>query len=121
MLLIRCICAAYWLLLTTLLLMPLELLDDRRIPWHPSDLLVHFLVFALLVVLVLASRLPLGRSLLAGLLVAYATASELLQSLVGRDTAALDLLANLLGLAAGTAIWWGARKHRLRTPGKEQQ
>ena len=115
MLLIRCICAAYWLLLTTLLLAPLQLLGISRIPGQPSDVNIHFLVFAVLGILVLASRLPLRRALLTGLLVGYAIASELLQSLVGRDTASQDLLANLLGLAAGAALWWVVQKHVFKT------
>jgi VanZ family protein len=77
---------------------------------------VHFFVFAVLGVLVSASRLPLGRARLAALLVGYATATELLQWPVGRDTSSLDLLGNLLGLAAGTAIWWGVQKRVLRMP-----
>ena len=69
----------------------------------------------MLVCLVLASRLPLQRTLLAGLLVGYAIASELLQSLVRRHTEFSNLLANLLGLAAGAALWWVAQKHVFKT------
>ena len=121
MLIIRCICAAYWLLLTTLLLAPWGLLGFRPKPGQPADVGVHFLVFAVLGILVPASRLPLRRLSLAGLLVGYAIASELLQSFVPtRDTTPWDLLENLLGLAAGSAIWWVAQEYVFQKPNKRK-
>ena len=117
MLISRCICTLYWLLLTILLLVPdpLALLGISRIPGGGSTLGVHFLVFAVLGVLVSASRLPLRRVLLIGLLIGYAVATELLQSLVpARETSRLDLLENLLGVGVGTAAWHVAREHVLR-------
>ena len=114
MLTIRCICIAYMLLLTVLLLVPdpLALLGIPPSHGNTSGLGTHFSVFAVLGVLVSASRPTLRTMLLVGLLICYATATELLQSLVPeRDTSPLDLLENLLGLAAGAALWWVARKH----------
>jgi hypothetical protein len=113
MLRIRFICTSYWLLLTMLLLVPdpLALFGIRRIPGASTGLGPHFLAFAALGVLVLASRLPLQRALLAGLLVGYAAATELLQLLFPPRTPQLrDFLENLLGLAAGATICWVAQK-----------
>ena len=118
---IRCICVAYWLLLTTLLLAPLELFGIMRIPGSSGGFGVHFVIFAVLGGLVAACRFPLRSVLLTVLLVAYATATELLQGLVPtRECTLRDLLENLLGLAAGTAIWWGVHRCLVRTP-KEPQ
>jgi hypothetical protein len=123
---VRYICVAYWLLLTTLLLAPLELLGITLIPGNSGGLGVHFVIFAVLGGLIAASRLPLRSVLLIVLLVAYATATELLQGLVPtRECTPIDLLENLLGLsfgsaAAGTAIWWGVHRRVVRTP-KEQE
>jgi NAD/NADP transhydrogenase beta subunit len=120
---IRCVCAAYWLLLTTLLLVPnpLALLGIRRIPGDPRMVSVHFLSFAMLAALVLASRMPLGRVLVAGLLVGYAIATELLQRVVPtRTPTPEDLLANLLGLVTGAAVWWGAQKYLRRRPSRHK-
>ncbi len=117
MLITRCICTLYWLLLTILLLVPdpLALLGIFRIPGGASTLGVHFLVFAVLGVLVSASRLPLRRVLLVGLLIGYAVATELLQSLVPpRDPSPLDLLENLLGVGVGITAWRVARERVFR-------
>ena len=44
---------------------------------------------------------------LTGLLVAYALLTEGLQAIIpDRTVELLDLIENLFGLAAGTAIWW---------------
>ena len=120
MLIIRCISASYWLLLTTLLLLPdpLGMLGLRKAPLVGSGACIHFIFFALLAALVLASRSGLPRVALASLLIGYATVTELLQSSVGRHTSATDLLANLLGLAAGTWIWSVLEKRATRTPDK---
>jgi len=62
---------------------------------------------ALLALLVHLSRTPVRGWWLAGLLMVYAIATELLQSLVPNRTVELtDLIENLLGLAAGTVLWW---------------
>lgn len=113
---IRCLCALYWSILTVLLLVPdpLALLPIPRIAGNPTGVGTHFLVFAPLGVLVAASRLPLGRVLLAALLIGYAAGTELLQSLVrARAPELRDFFEDVLGLAAGIAIWWVAQR-RLR-------
>jgi VanZ family protein len=63
----------------------------------------------------LASRPPLRHAPLAGLLIGYAVATELLQTLVPPRTPELkDFIEDVLGLAAGAAIWWGAQQYLLR-------
>ncbi len=119
MLILRLICAAYWVLLTVLLLVPDPgaLFGIQRIPGYSTGVGVHFALFAVLGVLVLASRVSLEHALLAGLLTVYAITTELLQALVPLRTIELrDFAENLLGLAAGIAIWWIARKYVLRRP-----
>ena len=121
--LVRFICAAYWPLLTVLLLVPdpLALFGIRRVPSVSKGMGVHFLCFSVLGFLVLASRLRVQRVLLALLLIGYATATELLQSLVPRRTVEpRDLIENLLGLAAGAIIWWIAQKHPFQRPKGKQ-
>lgn len=118
MLIIRLICAVYWLALTTLLLAPdVRALFGGRIPEVCTGVGVHFTAFALLAFFTLASRPPLRHVLLAALLVGYAGATELLQSLVPpRSTELKDFAENLLGLAVGTAIWRGTRRCVLGRP-----
>ena len=68
--------------------------------------MVHFFLFAMLGFLVWASRLPVRPGLVLGLLVAYALVTESLQWFVPtRTVELLDYLENLLGLAAGGAVW----------------
>ena len=114
----RLACLAYFSLLSVLLLVPdpLTLLGIPRLPTLPGDRTVHFLLFTLLALLVHASRWPLGWGLLAGLLVAHALVMETLQSLVpGRTVELLDFVENLVGLAAGTGIWWFLQKKGKKT------
>jgi VanZ family protein len=112
----RLACAAYWLCLTTLLLVPdVRSLLGSSISLVPTGVGVHFSAFVLLAFFVLASRLPLRQAPLAGLLIGYAVATELLQTLVPPRTAELkDFIEDVLGLAAGTAIWWVAQQYLLR-------
>jgi hypothetical protein len=114
----RLICAVYWLSLTTLLLVPdVRLLFGGRIPRVGSGAGAHFAAFALLALFTLAARPPLRHVALAVLLIGYAAATELVQGFFPPRTAELkDLVENLLGLAVGTAVWWGARKCVFRTP-----
>jgi VanZ family protein len=120
--LIRYICVAYWVVLTVLLLVPdpSALLGLRRIPGDREGLCAHFAVFAILGALVQASRLRLRPALLGGVLLGYAVVSELLQSVVGRDTSLWDLLADLFGVAAGTAVWWVAERHISQRPNRQE-
>jgi len=103
MLIIRVVCLVYCVFLTVLLLVP-----NPPIPPHlPVRRGGHFAALAVLALLVHSSRTPIRGRLMAGLLMAYAIATELLQSLVPNRTVELaDLIENLLGLAVGTAIWW---------------
>jgi VanZ family protein len=72
---------------------------------------VHFISFATLTILMLASRWPLRARVLAAVLVGYALGTEGLQWLVPqRIVEILDLLENLLGILVGAAIWQVARE-----------
>ncbi len=105
---IRVLLAVYWLALTVLLLAPdpLKWLGIVKVPGAPGGRWQHFLSFGLLAVLVLASRLRLRPGVLLGLLVGYAIGTESLQWLVPtRTVELLDYAENLLGLAAGWALW----------------
>ncbi|HUT09163.1 MAG TPA: VanZ family protein [Thermoguttaceae bacterium] len=117
MLTVRLVCAAYSSLLTLLLLVPdpLALLGLERIPCPKHGVGVHFGCFTVLALLVLAGRVVRRRVVLFGLLVAYAVIVELLQGFVPPRTVELrDLAENLLGLAAGAALWWTLKRYVLR-------
>ena len=105
---VRLTCAVYWLLLTVLLLVPdpLALVGIHGPIGPPGGRMIHFLFFTVLALLICVSRWPIRRGLLAGLAVAFALATEMLQGFVPqRKVELLDLTENLLGLATGTAIW----------------
>ena len=109
MLPLRVACVAYWALLSVLLLAqdPFALFGVPRPPGPPGGRGAHFLFFTLLAFLAHVSRWPMRLRVLTGLLVAYAFLTEGLQALIPHRTVELlDLIENLLGLAAGTAIWW---------------
>ena len=113
--LFRLACAVYLAVLTVLLLVPdpAALLGIDQTPGPSGGRGVHVLLFTLLAFLVCASRWPVRRRLLVGLLVTYAVATEALQWFIPLRSVELpDLLENLLGLAVGTAIWWIAQKRR---------
>ena len=117
----RAACLAYWSMLTLLLLVkdPLALLGFQRHPGGVPSTGIHFVLFAMLGLLAAAARWPLGRKWLAALLVGYATVVELLQWFVPQRTVQLaDWIENLLGLAAGVAMWqigrWMWRRHGCR-------
>jgi VanZ family protein len=106
---IRVVATAYWLLLTVLLLAPdpLELLGITGATDSSGRRMEHFALFAVLALVVCASRLPVRRGAVAGLLVAYALIAETLQAFVPtRNVELLDYVENLLGLATGGVIWW---------------
>ena len=120
---VRLICAAYVSMLTALLLLP----DPRTfVSWllrfdvfsaGPAAAGTHFVFFAILAALVLLSRLPWNPAAIAGLLIAYAIGLELLQSYFPPRTVELrDFVENLLGLAAGTAVWRLMRKPPAPSP-----
>lgn len=111
-------CVAYWAGLTVILLVPdpLGLLGLKNDPWPFShDRGIHFLLFLTLALLADASRWAIPPRWFFGLLIGYAIAVELLQAFVPpRKVEALDLIENLLGVAAGTAIYWAVH----RNPGR---
>ena len=107
----RVFCAAYWVVLTVLLLAPdpWALLGLSRLGSTVStDRGVHFLMFLILGFLIHASRWPWR--LLAFLLVLffYAVGAELLQWFFPpRTVDALDMVENVVGIAMGSlASWW---------------
>ena len=55
-----------------------------------------------------------GRAVLAGLLVLYAAASEVVQGLevVGRSASVADWLADVVGVLAGLALWSAVARRR---------
>lgn len=105
----RTICVCYWLLLTIGLLIPdpEAMLGIDELPGPPGHRTLHFFLFAILAFLVHASRWPYRRGWLVTALLGYALSTELVQAFIpGRLVELLDLTENLLGLAAGTAVWW---------------
>lgn len=110
------ICAGYWVLLTVLLLVP----DptgavglDRAVVFPWGDFGIHFTAFTILTLLVHGSRWPkgIGCPILAVLL-AYGITTESLQWFVpSRVVQPLDYTENILGIVAGTGMYWLA--HRL--------
>ncbi|MFH1923054.1 MAG: VanZ family protein [Planctomycetota bacterium] len=122
MILVRLTCAVYWLVLSVLLLAPdpMALFGIDQLPGPPGGRMVHFFLFTLLAFLVWASRWPARRRRIVGLLLVFAVVMELLQVFVPERTVeVLDLIENLLGVAAGTAIWrWVHKKLPRLSPEK---
>jgi VanZ family protein len=119
----RKICAGYWLLLTALLLARDPLgwfgrsgsVDTVYIRLEP---LAHFLSFALLTMLVLATHWRLARRWQFAVLAAYGVATELIQSQIpGRRMELVDLVQDIAGIAFGCAAWWAWQ--RLAPQGKD--
>lgn len=121
--------AAYWLLLTLLLF-------SR----HPSDWLsnpgglgalygyldpiAHFLAFAVLGVMVLATHWPVRRLWMLAILALYSAATELVQSQIpGRSMQLVDLLQDFAGLLVGAAVVYLTRRfclsRRLPSPASD--
>ena len=105
------ICAGYWGLLTVVLLVPnpAAVVGLRKVPVFPwGDIGIHFTAFTILTLLVHGSRWPrgIGWPFLA-VLVAYGITTESLQWFVpSRAVELLDYTENILGVAAGTGIYW---------------
>jgi len=102
----RSLFLVYAILLTTLLLIrkPQELLGIEHVFWGE---LTHLLTFLVLAVLTMAARWPVSARGVVLCLVAYATATELLQDLLPwRSAEWEDWLQDLAGIAIGTVIWW---------------
>lgn len=88
------------------------------VPSAPAgvDKVVHVLLFGVLAV---SGRWAgAGRWVLAVILVVYASASELLQSLavLNRSTSVADLLADVAGVAVGLVVWDALARHRVAPP-----
>lgn len=120
---VRLACVVYWLVLTVLLVSPdpwsMVGIDQSVAP--PGGRMLHFAFFTGLALLIAASRWPVRPGLLVGLALAFALATEALQALFPqRKVDLLDVTENLLGLGAGTAIWWLIR-NRLMRPSKPRK
>ncbi|MDD4918991.1 MAG: VanZ family protein [candidate division Zixibacteria bacterium] len=117
------ICLGYWALLSVLLLVPdpaavVPLPEVPAFLW--GDVGLHFGAFAVLALLTYAARWPQPPGgLLVVLLLAYGTATELLQSLVPcRAVAIEDCVGNLLGILIATGVYRLAQRavQRLSNP-----
>ena len=103
--LLRVVCAAYWSVLTVLLLLPGSLLGTHRVAVGLGAVGVHLVAFTVLGFLFAGSRWPVRRAWLVVLLGGYAIAVEALQWFVPLRTVELpDFVENVLGLAAGFAL-----------------
>jgi VanZ family protein len=105
------VCLAYWLFLTALLLTPdpaalVGLQTAPRFPW--GDIGIHFTAFTVLTVMVHATRWPRRPGwVVVALLVLYALATESIQAFIPpRTVELLDYTENLLGVAAGSGVYW---------------
>jgi glycopeptide antibiotics resistance protein len=110
-------CLGYWLLLTALLLVPnpAALVGLRAVPTFPwGKFGVHLIAFTILTVLVHVTRWPKRLCWpLIVFLVVYGITTESLQLFVPHRTArVMDAIENILGIAAGTGIYWLAQAFR---------
>ena len=107
--LLACIC--YWLFLTVLLLVPnpAALVGLHAVPIFPwGKFGIHLSCFTVLGFLANATRWPkrLWWPLIVFLMV-YGITTETLQLFVPHRTArVMDAIENILGIAAGSAIYW---------------
>lgn len=110
MLCLRMLSAAYWALLTVLLLVPNPaalFFNLRPVSSVAGVRGVHFTAFMLLALLVRAARFPVRPRLHWGVLVGYALVVESLQWFVPRRSVELaDYAENLLGLTVGAVVFW---------------
>ena len=108
---VRLACVCYWLLLTVLLLVPnpAALVGLQAVPVFPwGKFGIHLSFFTVLGFLVNAARWPkrIGWPMLV-FLVVYGITTESLQLFVPHRTArVMDAIENILGIAAGSAIYW---------------
>jgi VanZ family protein len=92
---------------------PAAVVHLRRVPTLPwGDIGIHFMVFTTLTVLVHGTRWPKRIYWpVIVFLVVYGLTTESLQALVPpRKVELLDYTENILGVAAGTAIYWLAER-----------
>lgn len=104
-------CFTYWVVLTVLLLAPnpdaVVGLDKASISFR-GDTATHFLAFSVLALLAHGTRWPkrIGWPLVT-ILAVYGIATESLQAFVPARVVALqDYTENILGVAAGTIVYW---------------
>ena len=105
------VCLAYWVFLTALLLVPdpAALVGLHRVPTFPwGDIGIHFTAFTILTVMVHTTRWPQRPGwVVMALLVLYAMATESLQAFVPpRTVELLDYTENILGVVAGSGVYW---------------
>ena len=113
MLLVRIGFVVYWAALSLLLLVPdpHEATGLGPMPPPLDEHLTHFFLLSGLAFLAHASRWPLGSRVLIAALLVYAVAIEALQGLVPpRGVEAKDFAENVLGILAGSALWWVTQK-----------
>jgi glycopeptide antibiotics resistance protein len=113
--LLACLC--YWIFLTVLLLVPYPaaLVGLQRVPSFPwGQFGVHLIFFTILSVLAHATRWPKRPWWpLIAILVVYGITTESLQLFLPHRTArVMDAIENILGIAAGTGIYWLAQAFR---------
>jgi VanZ family protein len=109
----RLVCLAYWAFLTALLLVsdPAALVGLERVPkfpWGNGDIGIHFTAFTTLALMVHVTRWPRRPGwIVTGLLVCYGLTTETLQVFVPhRSVELLDYTENVLGVAAGSGLYW---------------
>jgi VanZ family protein len=121
----RVLCGFYWVFLTVLLLVPnpASVVGLRRVPTFPwGDIGIHFTAFAILTLLVHASRWPRPVGWSVAVLLAYGVATETLQSFVPPRAVELkDYAENILGVLVGSAIYWGLLRIVDRALSKQKQ
>jgi hypothetical protein len=107
----RFACIAYWILLTMLLLVPnpaamVGLHAVLIFPWGKFG--IHLIAFTILGFLANATRWPKRLCWpMIVVLVVYGITTESLQLFVPHRTArVMDGIENILGIAAGSAIYW---------------
>jgi hypothetical protein len=86
------------------------------VPGAPAgvDKIVHATLFA---ALAFSGRWAgVGRTVMAGVLVGYAAASEVVQGMIGRDAAVGDLIADVVGVLLGLLAWQWLGRRAARTP-----
>ena len=112
------ICAAYWVFLTVLLLVPdpAAVVGMKRVPVFPwGDIGIHFTAFTILTLLVHASRWPKRPGWIVVVLLAYGIATESLQYFVPPRAVELkNYTENIIGVLVGSGIVWAALQVRDR-------
>jgi len=113
------ICAAYWIFLTVLLLVPnpAAVVGMKRVPVFPwGDIGIHFTAFSILTILVHATRWPKRPGwVVVAVLLAYGIATESLQYFVPPRAVELkDYTENIIGVLVASGIVWLALHFRER-------